>query len=512
MVSMETMHLSAQRLSFCLVTLGVAFLASACGDDEGSSSSTSSGGAGGSGQGGFGGLGLGGLDVGGSGTGASGTGGSAPSCEGDLMGGDGAWARGYGSGATVTDMAVDAAGNTLVTGSYQGTLTVGTDVLNSNGTDVFLAKFGPGGQPLWAKSFGGNNTQVAQAVTFDGAGNAIVVGNFLGTINFGGGNLNSPGCCFEDLFIAKLDADGNYVWAFQFGDGDVERAKEVTVNGSDEIFVTGEYKSSLDFGDGGIADTGGDFNIFVAKLSAGGAGIWSASFGDGVAQDGEAIAVDGNGDVIVAGDFEGELSLGTTTLTAPGDQSMFVAKLSGQNGSPIWASSFGDDSASAVAASVDAQGNAFVGGSYRGSIDFGDGDMTSGNGDDVFVLKFEPGGEVSWWHSYGSSSPQTLGGLAATPAGDAFVAGGFAGDIDLGGGTLTSGGGGDVYVGRLLAADGCPQYQAAYGGAGEQSAQALAVNAAGEAFVAGTFTDSIDFGTGPVTAAATDLFVAKLNP
>jgi len=508
---MKTMAILTHRFALSVLALSVGFFTSACGDDDGSSSS-GSGGAGGVGQGGTAGLGLGGLGVGGSGTGATGTGGSTPTCEGDLMGGDGAWARGYASGATVIDMAVDAAGNTLVTGSFQGTLTIGTDVLTSNGTDVFLAKFGPGGQPLWANSYGGANTQVAQGVTFDGAGNAIVVGQFLGNINFGGGNLSSPGCCFEDLFVAKLDADGAYVWGKQFGDGDVERAKAVTVNAADEIFITGEYKSSLDFGDGGIADTAGDFNLFVAKLSAAGDGVWSASFGDGVAESGEEIAIDVNGDVIIAGDFEGGLSLGATTLTAPGDQSLFVAKLSGQNGTPIWASAYGDDSASTDAVSVDAQGDVYVGGSYRGSIDFGDGPMTSGTGDDVFVLKIASSGALTWWQSFGSSSPQMLGGLAVTPGGDAYVAGSFAGDINLGAGVLMSGGGADVYAGKLLTEDGCLGYQVVYGGAGEQGAQALAVTAAGEAFVAGSFTEAIDFGSGELTATATDLFVTKLNP
>jgi len=138
--------------------------------------------------------------------------------------------------------------------------------------------------------------------------------------------------------------------------------------------------------------------------------------------------------------------------------------------------------------------------------------MTSGTGDDVVVLKLAPGGSLTWWQSFGASAPQTLGGLAASPDGDVYVAGSFAENINLGAGALMSGGGGDVYVGKLLTADGCPRYQAAYGGTGEQGAQALAVTPAGAAYVAGSFTDSIDFGSGPVTATGVDLYVAKLNP
>lgn len=498
--------------SFIFPLLGVGcVLAVACGDDDanqptGSGTTTGSGATGG--------VMFPTVGSGGSGN-AAGNGGAGAECGGALAGGETDWATSFGSNAVVFGVDVDDDGNVAVTGSFTGTLTIGTTTLNATAADVFVAKLSPAGAPLWAKSFGAAMDQAGRGVAFDASGSVVIVGQFRGSINFGGGNLTSLGCCFEDFFVAKLDAAGDFVWQRQFGDDDIDRVNDVTVTPGGEIVIAGQYQDQLSLG-GGVnlpVTTAGDLNAFVAKLDASGAGLWGAGFGDAVDQNANAVAVDGQGAVLVAGQFAGSIDIGTGAIASAGEESAFVAKFSSA-GAPAWANAYGGASASASgrAVAADSAGNVFAGGLFRGAVDFGGGTVTSNQSDDIFLLSFSAAGDVAWYEVYGTDSAQTVDAIAVSSDGTAFVAGSFAGTINFGAGALMADGAVDAYVAKLDGADACPAYNHAFGGAGEQTARDIALTAAGEAVVAGDFDGSIDVGGEVLTAQGADVFVAKLQP
>jgi hypothetical protein len=110
----------------------------------------------------------------------------------------------------------DAAGNVLVTGYFEGTVDLGGGPLTSAGSyDVFVAKLDPSGNHLWSQRFGDASLQAGFG-TIDASGNVLVSGHFEGTVDFGGGPLSSAGGL--DAFIAKLDPAGNHLWSKRFGD------------------------------------------------------------------------------------------------------------------------------------------------------------------------------------------------------------------------------------------------------------------------------------------------------
>ena len=123
-------------------------------------------------------------------------------------------------------IAVDGAGNSYVAGSFNGSATFGeTSVISQGGADIFIAKYDNGGNLLWVRSAGGATNDAASAVAVDGSGNCYVTGVFQGTATFGNTSLTSAGG--PDIFIAKYDSAGNFVWARQAGGSSDDRGYAV---------------------------------------------------------------------------------------------------------------------------------------------------------------------------------------------------------------------------------------------------------------------------------------------
>src|SRR6185295_18184313 len=107
----------------------------------------------------------------------------------------------------------------IIGGWYNGSINFGGGALNSADVgDIFLAKLDPGGGHLWSKRFGGANDQYAYGVATDASQNVFLTGGFYGSLDFGGGALASSGTGV-DLYLVKFDASGAHQWSQRFGDG-----------------------------------------------------------------------------------------------------------------------------------------------------------------------------------------------------------------------------------------------------------------------------------------------------
>jgi hypothetical protein len=130
-------------------------------------------------------------------------------------------------------IATDAVGNSYVTGSFTSdTLSFGSfDLINVNPgqRDIFIAKYDPNGNALWAKSAGGSTTDEAYSITIDALGNSYITGYFASpTIVFGTFTLTQTG--LKDMFLAKYDMNGNIQWAKNPSGNDWDCGRSITID------------------------------------------------------------------------------------------------------------------------------------------------------------------------------------------------------------------------------------------------------------------------------------------
>ncbi len=159
---------------------------------------------------------------------------------------------------------MDASGNVLVTGHFDGKMSLGDmPLVSAGGFDLFVAKFDPSGAHMWSKSFGDGGFQEGRSLVVDAPGSVLVTGRFNGVMNLGSGQLVSAGG--YDLFVAKLDPSGGPLWSKSFGDVSLQEGHGIAVDASGNVLTTGRFSGTMDFGLGPLTSAG--FDLFVAKLT-----------------------------------------------------------------------------------------------------------------------------------------------------------------------------------------------------------------------------------------------------
>lgn len=303
---------------------------------------------------------------------------------------------------------------------------------------------------------------------------------------------------------------GDEIWSLGFPGGGSDRARYVAVDGSGNVIVAGDFMSDIDLGDGPVA-TKGSLDAFVTKRAPDGHPLWNRIFGDGSEQYVQGAAVDGSGNVAVSGAFYGTLDFGAAGSMTASFVDGWVVKLNAA-GEPQWARQIqtaGADEASGVA--FDPQGNLYVVGEIDGTTNLGGGDLVSAGSYDAFIVKYDPDGVHLWSKRFGDAALQHAYHVAADATG--VVLTGFAyGAIDFGAGPISSAGGEDVLVAKFDPG-GDLQWGKLVGDAGAiQRGQRVAVDGAGNTYLVGWFDGTLDFGGGPlVSSGARDGFLVKLD-
>jgi hypothetical protein len=427
--------------------------------------------------------------------------------------GDHIWSKRFGDAGNQYGFstAVDGAGNVFLTGEFDGSVDFGGGPLTSaGGSDIFLAKFDAAGNHIWSKRFGDADSQYGYSVAVDGAGNVFLSGAFFGSVDFGGGPLTSAGD--SDIFLAKFDSAGNHLWSKRFGDADSQANLIVAVDGAGDVLLTGGFSGSVDFGGGPLTSVGQQ-DVFLAKLDSAGNHLWSKRFGDADPQYGYSVAVDGAGNVLLTGGFAGSVDFGGGSLTSVGQEDVFLAKFDSV-GNHLWSKRFGDAGTNSMGltVAVDGAGNVLLTGHFAGSVDFGGGPLTNATSWSMYLAKFDSAGNHLWSKGFGDSDYQAFQIVAVDGAGDVLLTGGFSGSVDFGGGPLTSAGGPyDVFLAKFDSA-GNHLWSRRFGDADNQVSERMAVDGTGDVLLTGDFIGSLDFGGGSLTSAGgSDIFLAKFN-
>ena len=314
------------------------------------------------------------------------------------------------------------------------------------------------------------------------------------------------------IFGCGLSAQGqDWLWAVRLGGAGTDQGNSLAVDPSGSVFIAGEFEGAWTYGYNYLNSAGGR-DILIARAYANGNPHWAKRAGSTDDDSAEAIVLDAEGNIYVTGSFRGSVAFGSTTLTSAGYSDVFVAKLSGA-GTWLWAvQAGGADNDIGRGVSVDASGNVYVTGEFSGTAAFGSNSLTSSGSTDIFIAKLNSSGAWLWPRKLGSSGADYGMALCADAAGNSYVTGYFTGTVSVGTvAVLISAGEVDAFVLKISSA-GNWVWARRGGGTLSDRSYGIALDADGYCCITGNFRGSAVFGTSTLASAGNDdLFIAKLS-
>ncbi len=428
------------------------------------------------------------------------------------------WSRRFGGSGLNMGVSIAATpdGGMYVLGQFSQTMDMGLATTHQSAglEDVFLMKLDRDGDPLWSRSFGGKSHDYADHVVVDAAGDVFITGSFMEKIDFGGKTHRCRGV--HDVFVAKLDGDGNYLWSKAYGDGQDQICLRPLPTGDGGVFLAGYFRGVVNLG-GKPHRSYPDKAAFVGRLDSRGKRVWSEQFGHIFDYAMPGLALAANGDLILGSgsdptrEFTGKRMKRIDRMM---DLGVVVARYDA-SGKRLWRKRFGNGNDNLhTEVALGPYGDIVVAGSFGGTVNFGGGEIKSGSMADIYVAALDPEGKHLWSRHFGGGRYQYLTGLAVDGEGNTYIAGQFmGGNIDFGGEEpLTSETSNDgAFMARLDGA-GAHVWSRSFEGGSLRFPGGIALDSGGDVLVCGSFSDWIDLGNGPLTSAGGhDVFVAKIR-
>jgi hypothetical protein len=407
--------------------------------------------------------------------------------------------------------AIDQFGNIYLSGYFRDTLSLGSDTFISAGnTDIFIVKYSPSGEIIWAKRAGGTGEDNAGSIAVDSDGNVYTGGWFNNVCSFDSTQCTSRGG--NDMFLSKYNNNGSLQWVFTAGGTGSDKTMGLTMDGLGNCLVSGFFNSTFYFGSNIFISQGSD-QVFVAKFTPSGTIRWVTQAGfynlecwpSGIGRDGE-------NNIYIAGSFKGNATFGNTTLTATGtSNNIFVAKLD-SSGNFRWAKtapSRSDDYCNGIIA--DDSGYVSVTGSFFDTLYFPSSNIISAGSKDGFVLKYDSAGTLLWAHNIGGINSDKGIEIAVDNQRNTYVTGFINGTANFNDQSKTGYGGDDIFIAKYDHSGNIVWVQLA-GGSGNDYGMGTAVDKNGNLLVTGSFQSASDFGSiNRKSSGMKDIFIAKLT-
>lgn len=362
------------------------------------------------------------------------------------------WSLRFGGPALdrVMNTTTDKAGNLYLTGGFSDEIILGNDTLTSQNRDVFVAKFDTTGQVVWARGLSGNQSDFGQGIAVDQTGNVYLTGLFMSdSISINTITLRKQGR--SDMFLLKLDPNGNPIWAQQGGFASTTVGNAVALDSLNNIYLTGSFQDSAQFS-GQWVYSQGRSDAYVACYQPSGSLKWIQSMHGSGFDIGQALAGTDDG-VLVTGRFSAPLSLDTFLLPHTGSYDIFVASYDA-NGQVNWAKPFGSTAKDAGYAIDYQQGHGvFLAGEFSSTINFDQKSLNSQGSTDAFLAKCDEHGNTRWVLSAGGMNREQAYTTFASQDQYIFFAGHFRDYATFDSTTLASGGRDDAFLAKIYDQD-----------------------------------------------------------
>ncbi len=349
------------------------------------------------------------------------------------------WAKSFGGNGDEMcfSIAIDQSrnGGIYAIGKFSGTVDFnpGSGVYNlsaTGGDDIFISKLDDTGAFLWAKKFGGSLNDIGYAITISKTGEIYCTGKYEGIADFDPGpgifNLTSMGSA--DLFIAKLNASGGFLWAKGIGGAGTETSYAIAVDTFENggVYTTGQFSGLVDFNPGP-----GIFNLTAAGGLA--ASVYSKTMVSDTA---------GEGAIYISGWFQGTVDFdpGPGIFNLSGNNTSFISKYD-SIGNFRWAYVLAVD-INSMALNDGQEEGVFTTGSFSGTVDFnpapGVFNVTSIGYQDGYISKLNGDGELEWVKIMAGAGSNTTGiNVSVDTFNDhsIYIGGNFTGTVDFDPGT-----------------------------------------------------------------------------
>lgn len=453
-------------------------------------------------------------------------------CDGVALSCSDEWSIGFGDpdDESMRSVAVDADGNVYGFGDFEGLTSFGGEPLQAVPSDppkpdIVITKHDPNGNYLWSVNFGDNSSQAGINIQVDGEGNIIGLVRMYGILEVGGEPYDTVGGM--EIFIFKLDSEGNHIWSLGVGGPDADRAERFGIDpNTNDVILTGTFTDNADFGNVNFISAGLR-DAFVMRIDADSGNIeWVEQIGGPADEYGFGVGVQANGNIVISGRFGDTIDIGNDELTSNGDRDVYLATLQ-PDGTPIWAQSFGGVGEEQVhEIAVQASGDIVVMGSMSETVDFGGGPRVSAGSRDMFVASYTSNGNHQWSQVWGDENDQfetdavnSWDHMVVDDEGHIYVGGSLYGVMDFGGGNVLDAGGDDPEKPDAFYFELTPEGDYVggrnWGGSGTEDAYGIAVTPTGQVVLAGRFfasTFSFGHGNTLTNIDRSDAFLAKIEP
>ncbi|MFM8771485.1 MAG: T9SS type A sorting domain-containing protein [Candidatus Kapaibacterium sp.] len=407
-------------------------------------------------------------------------------------------------------------GSCSAIGTFSDSIDVGGIVLQSIGSyDVFTSRYSAKGNLGTAAAHGGLDADEGQSTVVDNKGNVYFAGAFIDVAVIAGEQVEGLTASSMDMFIAKTSKEGLLQWIKVFGSPTYdEGAPSIAVDSTGNIYVAGGVGGTGQFGTKTYKSVG-TLDAFVAKMNANGDFLWVQGAGSSDNDRTSHVHVTPNGDRVYAvGNFIGQVNFGSNTIESFVNRTDFFVRALNASGQPLWCKRIGSSEPDfQIGANTTSDGKLLVTGAMRLTTTFDTKTLKADgeNASDVFVARVSKDGEFELLRRYGSTFEEIATCIVADAKGNMFVGGSFDSTTIMDSFQEDSKGASDGFIMRLVA-NGDVDWVRTFGGPYEDAVTGVGIDAKGIPYVGGTFETYAWFDDQKITGKGfDDLFIAALD-
>ncbi|MCB0736209.1 MAG: S8 family serine peptidase [Bacteroidetes bacterium] len=412
-----------------------------------------------------------------------------------------------GSYEYAVDIANDSKGNTYVFGHFRNNLVYKGVTYSSNGAyDLFVIKF-LDTAVVWVKTFGSSNNDYAQSIAIDQDDHVLLTCSPQGTINFGNGSLSGKGS--TDIAVVRIRPNGVTDWSKLYGSSLYDEGLGICSDNASNVYVTGGFSSTVTFGSYSLSSSGSE-DIFVLKLDSNGNEKWAVKGGSTGGDVGYGLAYYSNW-LYLVGNFQNTISFSSLSLSSNGSTDIVVARFNPGFGAVNWIEKAGSTSHDQCGDIAVNSSGIYISGAFQGTATFNSKSLSSNGNYDCFLAKYSFGGVAQTVESFGGTNDDKSYDIALDGNGNVYATGYIVGtnNAKIGSTNIPNKSSRQIFVTKHNAS--LVNQNAIFANSpGWDQGNAIVINSTGDILNAGYYVGTTDFNGLTITAGSYDGYLWKI--